>query len=104
MPIEDGGLGIKQIKDTVNAFTSKLWWRLCENKSLWSHYMLQIYVKDAHPATITLAPNSTNAWKRMWLIRLWPAVVPAQAAAGQTEGTQHELGVEAIDEEGGLCY
>lgn len=35
-PCEEGGLGIRTIKDLEEAFAYKLWWRLRENNSSWS--------------------------------------------------------------------
>lgn len=69
MSVDEGGLGIRQIKDIAQAFTFKLWWRMRQNKSLWSLYMHNRYVKDAHPTTIPLAHNSSVVRKRMWLVR-----------------------------------
>lgn len=31
--------------------------------------MFSRYIRDSHPATIPLAPNASNIWKKMWLIR-----------------------------------
>lgn len=65
----EGGLGIRHIKDVLNAFSFKLWWRFHQNKFLWSLYMHNRYCKGEHPVIVALLNNFTNFWKRMWKIR-----------------------------------
>ncbi|KAL0293865.1 UNVERIFIED_CONTAM: hypothetical protein Sangu_3229700 [Sesamum angustifolium] len=42
-PTDEGGLGIRNLRDVVSAFSYKLWWRLRLNNSLWSTFTISKY-------------------------------------------------------------
>ncbi|KAL0402149.1 UNVERIFIED_CONTAM: hypothetical protein Slati_4244800 [Sesamum latifolium] len=54
-PIEEGGLGIRNLRDMVTAFSYKLWWRVRLNNSLWSRFTISKYCQD----TLRRSPNSS---------------------------------------------
>lgn len=37
--------------------------------SQWSQYMFSRYFKEDHPSTVSLSPNSSLVWKRLWMVR-----------------------------------
>lgn len=51
-PVEEGGLGLRQISDVAKAFTIKLWWRFKQNNSLWAKCLHAKYYGAGHPSDI----------------------------------------------------
>ncbi|KAL0355214.1 UNVERIFIED_CONTAM: hypothetical protein Sradi_3968300 [Sesamum radiatum] len=39
-PTDEGGLGIRNLRDMITTFSYKLWWRLRLNNSLWSEFTI----------------------------------------------------------------
>ncbi|KAL2228339.1 UNVERIFIED_CONTAM: hypothetical protein Sindi_1813600 [Sesamum indicum] len=68
-PCEEGGLGIRNIRDTVTAFSHKLWWRLRQNNSLWASFTISRYCKKSTPASTKDKPNDSNIWRRICSIK-----------------------------------
>ncbi|MDD0148411.1 hypothetical protein PSY31_22150, partial [Shigella flexneri] len=64
LPILEGGLGCKRIKDISSAFGMKLWWHLRKGESLWAQYC-----RNKTPATSTPSTANSHAWKRLLEIR-----------------------------------
>ncbi|KAL0288311.1 UNVERIFIED_CONTAM: hypothetical protein Sangu_2663200 [Sesamum angustifolium] len=48
-PTDEGGLGIRNLRDVVSAFSYKLWWRLRLNNSLWSTFTISKYCQGYFP-------------------------------------------------------
>lgn len=53
LPTGEGGLGIRRLKDTVEAFGVKMWWRFREQESLWAKYMAKKYCSVEFPMALT---------------------------------------------------
>ncbi|XP_073133059.1 uncharacterized protein [Henckelia pumila] len=68
-PISEGGLGIRRLKDTVTAFSIKLWFRFRTVGSLWSRFLLQKYYRNDPPAAVRSVQNISAVWRRMLKIR-----------------------------------
>ena len=63
-PLEEEGLGFHSFEDTCQAFSWKLWCRLCLNNSVWSAFMHQKYIKTVHPSLVRVHRPSA-AWRRL---------------------------------------
>ncbi|KAL0448794.1 UNVERIFIED_CONTAM: hypothetical protein Slati_1435800 [Sesamum latifolium] len=68
-PIEEGGLGIRNLRDMVTAFSYKLWWRVRLNNSLWSRFTISKYCQEYSPSISKLFATDSSIWKRMCGIR-----------------------------------
>ncbi|KAL0349755.1 UNVERIFIED_CONTAM: hypothetical protein Sradi_4124700 [Sesamum radiatum] len=68
-PCEEGGLGIRNIRNTVIAFSHKLWWRLRQNNSLWASFTISKYCKKSTPAFDKAKQKDSNIWRRICSIK-----------------------------------
>lgn len=68
IPLDEGGLGLRQIYEMLEAFNLKQWWRFREKNFLWSNYLMNRCVRG-HPCSVLLATNASSVRKRMWRIR-----------------------------------
>ncbi|KAL0293316.1 UNVERIFIED_CONTAM: putative ribonuclease H protein [Sesamum radiatum] len=68
-PTEEGGLGIRNLRDMVTAFSYKLWWRVRLNNSLWSQFTISKYCQGFSPSISKLFDTDSSIWKRMCTIR-----------------------------------
>ncbi|KAL0430780.1 UNVERIFIED_CONTAM: hypothetical protein Sradi_0704000 [Sesamum radiatum] len=68
-PTEKGGLGIRNLRDMVTAFSYKLWWRVRLNNSLWSQFTISKYCQGFSPSISKLFATDSSIWKRMCTIR-----------------------------------
>ncbi|KAL0296082.1 UNVERIFIED_CONTAM: hypothetical protein Sradi_6660300 [Sesamum radiatum] len=66
---EEGGLGIKNFRDMVEAFSYKLWWRFRLNDSLWALFPKNKYCKANAPATAKVSQNDSSIWRRLCKVR-----------------------------------
>ncbi|KAL0285568.1 UNVERIFIED_CONTAM: hypothetical protein Sangu_2772900 [Sesamum angustifolium] len=67
-PTEEGGLGIRNLRDMVTAFSYKLWWRLKLNSSLWSTFTISKYCQGYFSAISKLYTMDLSIWKRLCMI------------------------------------
>ncbi|KAL0287958.1 UNVERIFIED_CONTAM: hypothetical protein Sangu_2668400 [Sesamum angustifolium] len=63
------GLGIRNIRETVIAFSHKLWWRLRQNNSLWASFTISKYCKKSTPAFAKGKQKDSNIWRRFCSIK-----------------------------------
>ncbi|KAK4384505.1 hypothetical protein Sango_3053800 [Sesamum angolense] len=68
-PTDEGGLGIRNLRDVVSAFSYKLWWRLRLNNSLWSTFTISKYCQGYFPGTSKVFTTDSSIWKRLCMIR-----------------------------------
>ncbi|KAL0448791.1 UNVERIFIED_CONTAM: hypothetical protein Slati_1435500 [Sesamum latifolium] len=68
-PLYKGGLGIRNLRDMVTAFSYKLWWRVRLNNSLWSRFTISKYCQEYSPSISKLFATDSSIWKRMCGIR-----------------------------------
>ncbi|KAL0448787.1 UNVERIFIED_CONTAM: hypothetical protein Slati_1435100 [Sesamum latifolium] len=68
-PIEEGGLGIRNLRDMVTTFSYKLWWRVRLNNSLWSRFTINKYCQSYSPSVSKLCATDSSIWKRICTIR-----------------------------------
>lgn len=47
-PVQEGGIGVRDLNDMQNALHIKFAWRLLSEDSLWSHFFMEKYVKQEH--------------------------------------------------------
>ncbi|KZV28471.1 hypothetical protein F511_03274 [Dorcoceras hygrometricum] len=57
LPVREGGLGFRRLKDIVTSFFCKLRFRLRQGSSLWASFLLRKYCRRSHPAG---APAATS--------------------------------------------
>ncbi|VFQ90276.1 unnamed protein product [Cuscuta campestris] len=61
-PMEEGGLGIRDLRSLEKAFSLKLWWKFYQDSGLWARFMRAKYWRDGDIfETITDSP----VWKRI---------------------------------------
>ncbi|KAL0303262.1 UNVERIFIED_CONTAM: putative ribonuclease H protein [Sesamum radiatum] len=68
-PIEEGELGIRNFRDTVEVFSYKLWWRLRLNDSLCALFTMNKCCRANAPATAKVSPNDSPIWRRLCKVR-----------------------------------
>ncbi|KAL0447058.1 UNVERIFIED_CONTAM: hypothetical protein Slati_1833700 [Sesamum latifolium] len=64
-PVAEGGLGVRQLTDTVSAFTHKLWWHFRTSSSLWSEFLNKKYCKRSCPSSSKSSSTSSPLWRRL---------------------------------------
>ncbi|XP_073138489.1 uncharacterized protein [Henckelia pumila] len=69
LPILEGGFGIRRLKDSVTAFSIKLWVQFRSVDSLWSRFLMMRYCKSATPDAVRPMQNISPTWRRMMKIR-----------------------------------
>ena len=65
LPIEEGGLGIKNMESTVEAFSMKLWYKFREQNSLWAAVLERKYWKEKDLISLQVKRTDSYVWKRM---------------------------------------
>ncbi|KAL2235588.1 UNVERIFIED_CONTAM: hypothetical protein Sindi_1291000 [Sesamum indicum] len=68
-PIEEGGLGIRNLREMTTTFSYKLWWRLRLNNSLWSKFSISKYCGGYFPTLSKIFMTDSSTWKRLGKIR-----------------------------------
>ncbi|KAI0511115.1 hypothetical protein KFK09_011738 [Dendrobium nobile] len=71
-PLEEGGMGCKNIFDSAIAFSHKLWFTFRSNNNLWSRYMNIKYCHNIHPILCSVKNTDSPIWKRLCNIK-WEA-------------------------------
>ncbi|XP_073153656.1 uncharacterized protein [Henckelia pumila] len=69
LPVSEGGLGIRRLKDSMTAFSIKLWFRFRSVESQWGSFLVKRYCKFDPPAAVRLMQNISPTWRRMMNIR-----------------------------------
>ncbi|XP_073138455.1 uncharacterized protein [Henckelia pumila] len=57
LPVSEGGLGIRRLKDSLTAFSFKLWFRFRSVESLWSKFLVARYCKFYPSTVVQIKPN-----------------------------------------------
>lgn len=65
-PTSEGGLGLRSMADSVEAYSFKLWWRFREQKSLWAQYMYKKYWSISAALNIYRSSRFSPVWRRMF--------------------------------------
>ncbi|XP_073031340.1 uncharacterized protein [Primulina eburnea] len=69
LPVSEGGLGFRRLKDIVDSFSIKLWFRFRHGSSLWAKFMMRKYCQLVHPAYVSSAGFISPTWRRLLKIR-----------------------------------
>ncbi|XP_073051335.1 uncharacterized protein [Primulina eburnea] len=69
LPTQEGGLGCRRLKDLVDSFSVKLWFRFRQGASLWARFLLQKYCRLDHPASVPLRGSISPTCRRLLQIR-----------------------------------
>ncbi|XP_073051343.1 uncharacterized protein [Primulina eburnea] len=69
LPVSEGGLGFRRLKDIVENFSIKLWFRYRQGSSLWAKFMMRKYCQLVHPASVSSAGFISPTWRRLLKIR-----------------------------------
>ncbi|KAL0454967.1 UNVERIFIED_CONTAM: putative ribonuclease H protein [Sesamum latifolium] len=64
-PIDEGDLGIRNLRDMITAFSYKLWWRLRLNNSLGSKFTISKYCQGYFPSISKMFTTDLSIWKRI---------------------------------------
>ncbi|KAK1280639.1 hypothetical protein QJS04_geneDACA014229 [Acorus gramineus] len=71
-PFDEGGLGIRRLKDWNTGAQGVRFWDLASNNtSLWSTWVKRRYIKTSNIWSHTPPMSSTNAWKRIMHTKTW---------------------------------
>ncbi|XP_075497854.1 uncharacterized protein LOC142535307 [Primulina tabacum] len=69
LSVSEGGLGFRRLKDIVDSFSIKLWFRFRQGSSLWAKFMMRKYCQLVHPAYVSSAGFISPTWRRLLKIR-----------------------------------
>ncbi|XP_073273383.1 uncharacterized protein [Primulina huaijiensis] len=69
LPVSEGGLGFRRLKDIVESFSIKLWFRFRQGSSLWAKFMQRKYCQLVHPSYVSSAGFISPTWRRLLKIR-----------------------------------
>lgn len=68
LPTDEGGLGIRNLADSVMAFSLKLWWRFRNQESLWARYMFQKYCSKSFPMVLYRSNRFSPMWRKLFMV------------------------------------
>ncbi|XP_075499183.1 uncharacterized protein LOC142537561 [Primulina tabacum] len=74
LPLMEGGLGFRRLKDLVDSFSIKLWFRFRQGSSLWARFLLRKYCQMDAPASVLPRGLISPTWRR--LLRIRPRAEP----------------------------
>ncbi|XP_075521602.1 uncharacterized protein LOC142554810 [Primulina tabacum] len=74
LPVMEGGLGFRRLKDLVDSFSIKLWFRFRQGSSLWARFLLRKYCQMDAPASVLPRGLISPTWRR--LLRIRPRAEP----------------------------
>ncbi|XP_071924868.1 uncharacterized protein [Coffea arabica] len=64
-PRDEGGIGLRRLKDVHDSFSVKLWWNFRQQKSHWAEFMAGKYCAGLHPCLAEASQRGSLTWKRM---------------------------------------
>nr|XP_027120587.1 uncharacterized protein LOC113737577 [Coffea arabica] len=62
---DEGGVGLRGLKQVYDSFFIKLWWKFRQQQSLWAKFMSQKYCAGQHPCLADIGHRGSQAWQRM---------------------------------------
>ncbi|XP_071939195.1 uncharacterized protein [Coffea arabica] len=62
---DEGGVGLRGLKQVYDSFSIKLWWKFRQQQSLWAKFMSQKYCAGQHPCLADVGHRGSQAWQRM---------------------------------------
>ena len=65
LPVEEGGVDFRKLRDVYSAFSCKLWWNFRTGMSLWAEFMRAKYCRGLHPCQVELRWFDSLTWRRM---------------------------------------
>ncbi|XP_073037089.1 uncharacterized protein [Primulina eburnea] len=74
LPVLEGGLGFRRLKDLVECFSIKLWFRFRQGSSLWARFLFRKYCRLDAPACVPARASISPIWRR--LLRIRPRAEP----------------------------
>ncbi|XP_073023571.1 uncharacterized protein [Primulina eburnea] len=74
LPVVEGGLGFRRLKDLVECFSIKLWFRFRQGSSLWARFLFRKYCRLDAPACVPARASISPIWRR--LLRIRPRAEP----------------------------
>ncbi|XP_073137193.1 uncharacterized protein [Henckelia pumila] len=69
LPVKEGGLGFHSLKDIVDRFSMKLWFRFRQGSSLWARFLLRKYCRTFSPICAPSRGTISPTWRRLLQIR-----------------------------------
>ncbi|XP_073133701.1 uncharacterized protein [Henckelia pumila] len=69
LPVSEGGLGFRRLKDVVDSFSMKLWFRCRQGTSLWARFLLRKYCRLVSPVCAPSRGAISPTWRRLLQIR-----------------------------------
>ncbi|XP_073154233.1 uncharacterized protein [Henckelia pumila] len=69
LPVSEGGLGFRRLKDIVDSFSMKLWFRCRQGTSLWARLLLRKYCRSVSPVCAPSRGVISPTWRRLLQIR-----------------------------------
>ena len=82
-PKEEGGFGIRRVKDINSASGFRLVWRLCTSNSLWAQWMSVHYLKGLHLYQASSSLLDSGTWK--WICSMKGLALSYMAKLGNGE-------------------
>lgn len=62
-PLNEGGVGLINMKDIAKTYVIKLWFRFRKNNTLWAKYLQSKYCSIDHPSVSLNITNASSMWK-----------------------------------------
>ncbi|XP_073133945.1 uncharacterized protein [Henckelia pumila] len=69
LPVQEGGLGFRSLKDIVDSFSMKLWFRFRQGSSLWARFLSRKYCWTVSPICAPSRGAISPTWRRLLQIR-----------------------------------
>ncbi|XP_073129192.1 uncharacterized protein [Henckelia pumila] len=69
LPVKEGGLGFRRLKDIVDSFSMKLWFRFRQGSSLWARFISRKYCRNVSPICAPSRGAISPTWRRLLQIR-----------------------------------
>ncbi|XP_073122746.1 uncharacterized protein [Henckelia pumila] len=69
LPVKEGGLGFRRLKDIVDSFSMKLWFRFRQGSSLWARFLSRKYCRTVSPICALSRGAISPTWRRLLQIR-----------------------------------
>ncbi|XP_073139140.1 uncharacterized protein [Henckelia pumila] len=69
LPVREGGLGFRRLKDIVDSFSMKLWFRCRQGTSLWARFLLRKYCRSVSPVCAPSRGAISPTWRLLLQIR-----------------------------------
>ncbi|XP_073129053.1 uncharacterized protein [Henckelia pumila] len=69
LPVKEGGLGFRRLKEIVDSFSTKLWFRFRQGSFLWARFLSRKYCRTVSPICAPSRGSISPTWRHLLQIR-----------------------------------